>query len=256
MKEDELQHKLFHFEAEPPAKLWNKIAESLDGEITQEFPERLFHFQSQPPAHIWEQIESELNAPKVIPLTKRYPKVYRYGSVAAILFGAALCINLFLNKKSSGETNGSVITEQNISTSTLPNNDEATQNNNSSPLLSQTTTDVATTTRAKRRKATRLKPLPADDRPVAFSQTANVIVPKDLPVVQSDIPDRYIVFSKATGEAVRLSKKLFSLFACSDKFEDCRQDIESAQQRMASPTMMASTDFNGVLDLLQNMNTQ
>jgi hypothetical protein len=46
------------------------------------------------------------------------------------------------------------------------------------------------------------------------------------------------------------------LFACSDVNEKCRENIELMQQQMASPSIMASADFSGLLDLLQSINNK
>lgn len=254
---EELQHKLFHFEAKPPAHLWNKIAESMNVEMNQEFPERLFHFQMAPPEHVWTKIETELDkiSTPVIEI-KKHSKILQYGSAAAILFGAALLINLLLNKKSSGEINGSIITTNQSFSS--PGEPAINQTENIAPsnLLANTQTKKTNSLYTRRNGSKQPVVTLKARESTSLAKRAGVIVPKDFPILQTKMADRYIVFSKATGEAVRLSKKIFSLFACSDNIEDCRQNIESAQQQMASPAMMASTDFNAVLDLLQNMNTQ
>ena len=53
-----------------------------------------------------------------------------------------------------------------------------------------------------------------------------------------------------------LSKKLLNLFICSEVNEYCKLNIEMVKGRMASPSVLASADFPGVLELLQSMNNQ
>ena len=81
-------------------------------------------------------------------------------------------------------------------------------------------------------------------------------MPHNYQIEKTDLLDRYIIFSKTPGEAFRLSKKLFDLFACSDDDENCKHNIQVMQQKLATSSVMAATDFPGVLDLLQNIENQ
>lgn len=256
----ELQQKLFHFEEQPPVEAWHKIAEALDANKEQPFSERLFHYQTTPPPHTWDEIAKNLHeaTTPVIPIKRPYTKILRYGSVAAILLVAVVSVNLFLNKNATGGDTAAVTTETNSKPSDSSLSPETTNQppSTGTNLIAKAT--VADSQKPQRRKKSYtdypIAPLQAKQTSPAFDNWGDEVIPKQASVLSSDIPDRYIIFSKATGEAIRLSKKLFSLFACSDEVEDCKEDIESIQQRMASPTIMASADFNGVLDALQNMN--
>jgi hypothetical protein len=157
-------------------------------------------------------------------------------------------MNLFLNKKTESEGT-SAFTPQN--NSIIPPG-KAVESNRQQQQEEYTTAFYQPKTERKNREP-RVAPLKVS-RP-ALNETALVLQNKQ-PIVQADVLDRYVLFSKASGEAVRLSKKLFALFACADDKENCKEDIESVQKKMASPELMASTDFTGMLDMLQNMNNQ
>jgi hypothetical protein len=82
------------------------------------------------------------------------------------------------------------------------------------------------------------------------------VIANNYTIVNSDFLDRYTIFSKTTGEALKISKKLFNLFLCSEKNEFCKLNIEMVQGQLASPSVLASADFSGVMDLLQSMNNR
>ena len=85
---------------------------------------------------------------------------------------------------------------------------------------------------------------------------SNYVVAHNLPTTVTDMHQRYIIYASSSGDAFRISKKLFDLFACSDVDEKCRENIQLMQQQAASPNIMASADFSGLLDLLQSINNQ
>jgi hypothetical protein len=82
------------------------------------------------------------------------------------------------------------------------------------------------------------------------------VIDHSYPIEEPEYMNRYIIFSEAPGEAFRLSKKLFDLFACSDYNKTCKENIEAVQQKMLDPSIMASADFSSVMDALQIMNNQ
>lgn len=258
----ELQNRLSNFEAEPPAKLWDKIVATLDTETEEHFPEKLFNFQANPPKHVWDNIEKTLNESQtpVIPIKKRFATLYHYGSAAAVLIATALFLNLFFNKQSSGNLAGSANTnKQSIPSSIQPTNtkpESVFEKENDS----KKGTDDYAFLRPRRDRNDQLRNIPSlapKSRAVSMARYSHVIVPTNVPVVKSQVLDRYIILPQTSGGVIRLSKKLYTLFACADNnSEDCKQNIQSIQKRMASSAMMASTDFNGMLDLLQTVNKQ
>jgi len=102
----------------------------------------------------------------------------------------------------------------------------------------------------------RALPLYAESSLTSFTELTNQVIRHNYPIETSTLLDRYIIFSKSSGDAFRLSRKLYHLFKCSDTDENCKENIEAIQQRMADPSLMASADFSGVLDLINNMNKQ
>jgi len=51
-----LQKKLFHFEAAPPQKTWEKISAALEKDTS--FEQRLYAYKEAPPANTWTAIKS------------------------------------------------------------------------------------------------------------------------------------------------------------------------------------------------------
>jgi hypothetical protein len=254
---DRVQHKLFQFETQPPAKMWDRIERALEVEEEPGLSEKLLNYKTTPPAHMWEKIETGLpkNEATVIPFRRRFSKVFRYGSAAAVLIVAAF---LFISKKHTDEsfTNTANVGQQ--GTPALKQNALEIPNDlaGANSVQAEEATPTVEASGEKNFHPRSPDSLPRKSAIASFKHTDEIIIPKNIPVVKSDMPERYIVFSKASGEAVRLSKKLFDLFACADDTENCRENIEFAQQQMASPEAAASADFGGVLELLQNMNHQ
>ena len=68
-----LKRKLYDYEADPPEKMWEKIAASLEGEINAEFPQKLYNTEITPPGTTWNKIALGLDAV----LIEEYPaKLY------------------------------------------------------------------------------------------------------------------------------------------------------------------------------------
>src|SRR5438067_2845109 len=61
---EELKRKLFNYEVSPPDKVWDKIADTLNEEISAEFPEKLHEAEEIPPANMWTNITAHLDAGK------------------------------------------------------------------------------------------------------------------------------------------------------------------------------------------------
>src|SRR5215207_5263816 len=115
----DLQNKLFQYEANPPGKVWDKIADALDNDTELSFPKRLFNYKENPTAQSWKNIESALeesNTPsiRVIPLNKFRKQIGFIAAAASILI-AVFFISTFGDKKTSA---GAVIggTEKTVTT--------------------------------------------------------------------------------------------------------------------------------------------
>lgn len=256
---DKLQQKLFHFEAQPPATAWADIEAALNTDEGSEnsLSGKLLAYEAIPPADTWNKIERSLSQEQtpVIPLKHRFSRNFKYAGAAAVFIVAAL---LFISKKPSADqltntANGQVnpaINEAGISAPVhdpMTTDGQLSENDQASGINSESKKSAYSKYRVS---------LPRQSAIASVRHNDKLVIPNNLPVVKSDMPERYIVFSTSSGEAFRLSKKLFDLFACADRTENCRENIELAQQQLASPQKMASADFVSVLELLQNMNPQ
>ena len=259
MKE-QLSNKLYHFQAEPSAEAWDKIASSLDSDPNSLFHQKLFNYSANPPEHLWNSIADNLEEESitpVIPITKRYNKVFRYGGVAAGILVFAFVVSIFFNKTSvSTGTSSLEVLPQNSNT---PIQTEQQSTSAQNEISAESRTNDLTNSNheidknrnkwiAKKIAALNKKPSTA-----SINTRISTVVSSQYPVVQTDMLERYILFSQTSGDAIRLSKKLFNLFSCPDNKINCKENIETVQQQVASPTMIASTDFTGMLELLQNV---
>ncbi|HEX2533491.1 MAG TPA: hypothetical protein VHK69_07140, partial [Chitinophagaceae bacterium] len=97
------QKRLYHYEAEPPARAWEGIVAGLENSGTAGLGERLHQYEQAPPAHVWEAVaasleeETRTEAP-VVPLFRRWRKPVRYAAVAASVLAFAFLVNLFFSK--------------------------------------------------------------------------------------------------------------------------------------------------------------
>jgi hypothetical protein len=253
---EQLQHRLFNYNAPPPEEVWEKISNALHGEDLSHFSERLLNYQTFPPKFIWDNITNTLDKEEtsVIPFTKRFAKPIRYSAVAASLLFVALMINLlFTNKSVSGEvTVAPIINEKGSLQGTSKNGAKTTVSLNAGTENTPTTRFVY---------ANRINDVPVRIPPLHSNYKKSnprlkQVIANNYTTVNSDFLDRYTIFSKTTGEALKISKKLFNLFLCSEKNEFCKLNIEMVQGQLASPSVLASADFSGVMDLLQSMNNR
>lgn len=254
----QLQHKLFDYYAHPPPDVWDKINGALNENSDLQFAERLVQYEVAAPPFIWDAIAVSLNEKEtpVVTFRKRFIKPLRYSGAAAALIGIAVLVSLFINKKSvSEEVALSPIIKKNTPSSVLPAVTEKqteTFIENNGYYKSH---DVVYTNN-KKAFHKRALPLYAHSSVAPITELTNQVIKHNYPIETSTLLDRYLIFSTSSGDAFRLSRKLYHLFNCSDTDENCKENIEAIQQKMADPALMASADFSGILDLIRNMNTQ
>lgn len=248
----ELRNKLLNWEAPLPENGWNKISALLDSNTEYQLSQKLQQFQKNPPGHIWDKIEQQLSTPEVapvVPFFHKYRQVFKYGVAAAVLIVVGMFIGLLvINKSDMG------VAERKPALNTMQQNPfppqekdnelpDATENGPSlvqkpNPVIpGKNNNAAATITRSQDKRK-------EEKRPERFE------VP--LTSLQSN---RYVMHTNNSGDAVKLSRKLYSLFQCSELWTDkeCKEQIEWLQQKAANPSMVAAADFTGVLELLKNM---
>ncbi|MEI6946049.1 hypothetical protein V9K67_02530 [Paraflavisolibacter sp. H34] len=239
-----IQNKLLNFEVPPPEHAWNKIQSALEQDSEFLLSRKLHNYQQPPSSQVWENIKARLDqengaapAPSVVQ-PRRFPQ---YLPAAAAVLIAALLGLLFLLRPPSEEPAVAAGRQQ-------------------TPVPQTTPPPPLVTARAG-----------ADKRhaPPSFSPLAKATAPTDrqpsmgkadspLPLPGQDISatlpsGRYMMVAGTTGYAVKVSKKLYDLFACSEMDFYCRQQIELLQQRVASSDVVATAGVNSVLDLLKTL---
>jgi len=252
-----VQQKLKDFEVEPPELLWGKISTALDAGQTLPHEKRLYQLELSPPAVNWDRISQALDRQKiaVTPSIKGRRYLYRYLSAAAVLIIIIVSASKYLNRATPAVEIASPLeipaqkNEIFVPAIKLPQEKQTTEYE--SPTVAMKAASASETN--KRRVASKM-PLLKIERSSSFA--GNLLNQKHSATFKSDLLERYIVFSKQSGETVRLPRKWFSFFNCADYAEDCKQKIKTAQQQIAAPDLMAATDFTGVLDLLQTMKAQ
>lgn len=253
-----LQKKLFDYHAQPSTNVWEKINVELDSGANKNLSEKLNSYELKPPGFVWENISASLSQskPPVIPIWKRVSKSTKYISAAASILAIAIFINVFFDKKTTANSVEMPVVKQNshgpVSPPLSPSiqSELPTNNNKSSAGL-----NAMRNNNGSNKKSYRL-PLETHSSNSNEGDIDDRVLANNYPLRESEYLDRYMVFSTASGEAFRLSKKLFDLFACSNSDENCRENIENIQEKMADPSIAVAGDFPGVLAMLQNMNTQ
>jgi hypothetical protein len=241
----QLQHKLFQYEVEPPAGMWDAISNALDEQATPA-SEKLRTFEATPPPQLWQQIETELDSEsdvpsRTIPFYRRYPAALRYGGAVAVLLLVAVTITLLVN--SSG-TN--TVAQQSTTSQPTGKTVRAT-----SPEVTVRTTE------GREQQGQQRQSEEWEER--TGSGTAS-LGDKDRSV--SKTPERpsssrYLTVATEEGQAVRLSKKVYPVFDCAEhsssleRFQ-CQENIE-ALQKMASSLGSPSGDFASLIDMIKTL---
>lgn len=257
----DLQNKLFHFEADPPREVWNKIADALDADTEETFPQRLFSYEEQPPAQIWQSIETSLEEPepaiKVVPITK-FKKPLRYVAAAASIIGIIFLATTIVNKKTGagaviGGTETTTVTATPNQSSVLPvDKPKLIKDSTADKQLSNQSADesIAKNNQPKKRALTFIRPQGIFHSFSFSRQSLPSKADKEQLLDYSEL-DSYMVYSDGDGNAMKLPKKLFSLVHCQDGDYSCKERIKKLQQKMASGA--TTTDFGGIIEILRQL---
>lgn len=252
----DLQNRLLQYEVHPPERVWEEIKTALDQDISESVASRLYQFEQSPPTGVWEKIAESIEPlkkqAKLVPFYKKYRKPLKYaGAVAAMTFLAVL-VSLLITKKTEseipiqGQTNKPGVvpkTGNDTAVETEPENKSFTALIAREPAKRQ---EVTTTL-----SSSATGPLTS----MSISERVDRLFPKQAhrtrPLPNSELSDRYMVYSDDEGHAVRLPKKMYDAIACPTDDMTCKQRIKNLQQQIASSALTA--DFTGVLEMLNNM---
>ncbi|RYY85370.1 MAG: hypothetical protein EOO15_17260, partial [Chitinophagaceae bacterium] len=100
------QERLKRFEATPPDRVWDRLAESLEQDPAS-VAERLQSWEATPPAGLWDRIEQQLDASQeavgteapVLAMPRRRRTFFAYAAAAALLGAVLIGSALLLNRK-------------------------------------------------------------------------------------------------------------------------------------------------------------
>jgi hypothetical protein len=249
---DHLKHKLFHYEAEPPATAWNSIANALDDH--PEYAQKLHRFEATPPAAVWDTIAQQIPAApaRVVPL--RTTKLFKYAMAAAILIVIAAGSFIYIEGGTSPDlANGTVqrTTDSNNNTqppvsypsvSTPATNRDAEVETNNEANITEHIYENAVVQFSPRVRIAKSR----------FTTQGITVVPEEKNRIYTELPSRYMIATTATGDVVRLPKKAYSDYACANVYANyrCKEKIASIQSKMAASVAM---DFTDVMNLLEDL---
>lgn len=267
------QDKLFHYEAPPPAGAWDRLASALDEGDAQTLAQRLAAFEQAPPSGSWHKIEQALETPVRTIQPSLYRRLGPARLAAAAVFVLAIGASIFYFSRPGTETvplTAGVTQAQR--SSNLPAPVQTAPETRSIQLTPDTQTPEQPTLPGNRPRsdnqaeAARPRPLPASvlSSALAYASAEETFdegaLIAELPrtahhheVAQHTVPpDRYLVYSKDEGHAVRLTKKVFNLIACDAEDLYCQQQLRQLQQRIAATAPM-SADFTGMMEMLRRL---
>jgi hypothetical protein len=248
----QLQHKLLHYEVQPPEGVWNKIAASLEEKISLSLSEKLYQYKQDPSPAVWQNIVAQLNTgtsekTKVVPFYIRYRRPLKYSGAVAIFIFLAVLTSLFISKK----------TESEVPAEGIVRNNNTKKDSAKIPEDSDENTSIQVKESSKPER-TIAKSKVSEGRKEE-SQTSLSFIENFLPrqaekneIVRSSInADKYMMYSDEDGNVIRLPKKIFSAFACPAEDLICKQRLQQLREKFAASATTA--DFTGLLQILKSL---
>ena len=252
---NQLQNKLLHYEIPPSEGVWNKIAVSLDENISPTVSDKLYRYAEQPSPIVWQNVSSQLDNPvtqktKVLPFYVRYRRPLKYSGAVAIFIFLAVTTSLLISKKTESE-----LPAEGVVNSTLFKKDTAKPPQQNSKELEN---NFVVTSKENKSGPLIAKSKPSRTRQEelqnSFSSFENLFpqqAEKNKTVSSSLPSDKYMIYSDDDGNVVRLPKKIFSAFACPTNDLICKQHLQQLKEKFAQSAMTA--DFTGLLQILKSL---
>lgn len=247
-----LQNKLLSYTVQPPERVWDSIAASLNNRETA-LATKLQQFEVTPPEKVWNNIEKQL--PAATPVRSIKSKNIRaYAAAAAVLI--AVIFTVIYTKESNTAPQRATYVQQ------PQNQNPVSQTAGAAPYPSSPA-PAATAENSRNTNYTR-KSFEDDRGFVAHTLPVQQLAAADadmsfIPTVATPVQtvpaptEKYMVYSDEDGNAMRLSKKIFDFFSCASKRPDCRHQLQQLQQQFATTS---TTDFAGVVELLRKLNEE
>ena len=250
---DSLHDKLFHYEEQPPKRTWEAVENALNN---PSFEQRLHDHQQNPPLDLWNRIEHELEAGgKVVPFYSRLSTPLRYLSAAAVIACIVFGVTLFLDKKPDNSTaKVTPAVQQPARQQEAVKQDTATpeanrNTGNETAAVEDNNTDESNDYVAYEPRHTNRVSLTGSS-----SSIGNLRNNAESPVCAED----YTTMASVNGHQVRLSKKVAPVYncavnTCDENWSSCKASIDMLQSKLACSLGAVSTDFGGLLDILQDL---
>lgn len=259
--QNNLQHKLHHFQSPPPAGVWSKIEQTLDEE--KNLSEMLFNYRQQPPAAVWASIQSKLDKGDndLVAVMPRRKRLVAFAAAASLITAIVFTFLLTNTKEEEPQLVNSPLelpvqsTESTaLKPAPLPVNppvEKAFINRTSVTVQSQ---PVRRSVRAASyRPASNVEGSDLQIATTGFAITGRFIPQKarEEDVVDLSEFDNYMVYSNAEGMAMKLPKKLFSLVHCTEGDNSCKDRINNLQLKLSQNGM--TNDFMGIVEIINHM---
>jgi hypothetical protein len=252
--DSDLKHKLSNYSETPPPSAWEGIDKALDEQPA--FADKLFRYEQTPPATAWEKVAQQLTpAPVVLFRTN----LFKYAIAAAVLLAIAMGSLLFI-KHSSGPNLASQPQQYRSSDSLSNTSSDSQLRTGASATAWQHATTAGETSRDVFANNSAAAAIVHFSPQVVLSKTLPdpvreiTVVPEEKNNINTELLNRYMIATTATGDAVRLPKKAYSDYACADVYANlqCKQKIQSIQSQMAASVTTEFTDFIDLLNKLQD----
>lgn len=240
----------------PPPGVWERLSESLPTEEQPSLAQRLIQFEAEPPNAIWNQVAGQLTDTKPATVIRLFPrnKMVRYASVAA-----SLLVAIFLVRQVSFKDPAATLPPGQLQQTMVPLPQITTGTGNQTSGITKHQT-AETPPKPQPFSYSFSKPASRiDDGPLvtiaahreALDRIAELIV-SPVPEVNDGSIERYMVLAITDNEAVRIPKKLYDLFRCNEPnfVSGCSELVNRIRQQNGAPTLLASTDFAGVLEVI------
>jgi hypothetical protein len=252
---NQLQNKLLQYEANPPEGVWNKIAASIEGNISFSLSQKLYQYEEEPSSAIWQNIVVQLNSNStekttVVPFYSRYRRPLQYSGAAALFIFLAVLTSLLISKKTESELSPEGIVHNSLIKEDSAKTPVDSENNNSSAPEKEN--------RKPERTIAKSKVLKGNHQRLSTSNSISFIenfLPRQAErneIMNPSIDaDKYMIYSDDEGNVIRLPKKIFSAFACSTEDLICKQRLQNLREKFAASATTA--DFTGVLQILKSL---
>lgn len=253
------KERLSDWAPEPPASVWERLSESLDQETSPVLVRKLQQYNPPPPPAAWQSIEAALDAEKtpVISIKPVKPWV-RYAGIAATVLAVFVG---FRNYNNTGDTKPAVNLNSAIpkAKAGIP----ATLTDDAPIAVTASTTTEKTNPQSsfkfsRLHKIIKGGPLPTQ-RTIAANDNNRLqqVVAAAGPQLDDGLVERYIVIAADEEAAVRLPKKVYDFVRCENALDvaGCWERLTSLRRQAAAPSLMATADFAGLLEIIRNVET-